>query len=144
MTSNQSDYSLSDSSGFIEDNSLDLDRESYASESDGANTTCNSASSGSSDSAFTSNEDIEHQKVGVRDKVYVLCAKEQLLMFLTGSAGAGKTTAVKLAQILCFEFCRAVNILWNKIFQVGYNFVKVVFWKYPLSRIYLKCARIFL
>ena len=34
-------------------------------------------------------------------------------MFLTGSAGAGKTTAIKLAQRFCFEFCRAVSILWN-------------------------------
>ena len=43
----------------------------------------------------------------------LLGAKEQLIMFLTGSAGAGKTTAVKLAQRFCFEFCRAVSILWN-------------------------------
>ena len=42
-----------------------------------------------------------------------LGAREQLVMFLTGSAGAGKTTAVKLAQRFCFEFYRAVSILWN-------------------------------
>ena len=36
----------------------------------------------------------------VIDQLYALGAKEQLIMFLTGSAGAGKTTAVKLAQLL--------------------------------------------
>ena len=41
----------------------------------------------------------------VIDQLYALGAKEQLIMFLTGSAGAGKTTAVKLAQQFCFEFC---------------------------------------
>ncbi len=34
-------------------------------------------------------------------------------MFLTGSTGDGKTTAFKLAQSFCFEFCCAVSILWN-------------------------------
>jgi hypothetical protein len=98
VTSNQSDYSSSYSSGNIKDNSLDMGHESYASTSYGAKTTCESASSVSSDSAFTSNDDKEHSKVGVRDKLYALGAKEQLIMFLTGSAGSRKTTAVKLAQ----------------------------------------------
>ena len=38
-----------------------------------------------------------------------LGAREQLVLFLTGSAGAGKTTAVKLAQKLCFEFCTIIH-----------------------------------
>lgn len=38
---------------------------------------------------------------------------EQLIMFLTGFAGAGKSTCVKIAQRFCFEFCRAVSIPWN-------------------------------
>ena len=42
-----------------------------------------------------------------------LGGREQLVLFLTGPAGAGKTTAVKLAQRFCFEFCNAVGILWN-------------------------------
>ena len=33
---------------------------------------------------------------------------DQLIMFLTGPAGAGKSTAVKVAQRFCFEFCRTV------------------------------------
>jgi len=113
VTSNQSDYSLSNSIELNENSSFDMDDESRASESDIAQTTCNSASSVSSDSTFTSNEDKKHNRVDVRDKLYALGAKKQLIMFLTGSAGAGKTTAVKLAQRFCFEFCRAVSILWN-------------------------------
>ncbi|KAL7493251.1 hypothetical protein ACHAWT_002307 [Skeletonema menzelii] len=34
-------------------------------------------------------------------------------MFLTGFAGAGKSTCVTIAQRFCFEFCRAVSIPWN-------------------------------
>ena len=47
----------------------------------------------------------------VIDQLYTLGAKEQLIMFLTGSAGAGKTTAVKLAQHFCFEFCWKIGTL---------------------------------
>ena len=42
-----------------------------------------------------------------------LGGREQLVMFLTGPAGEGKTTAVKLAQCFCFKFCQAVSILWS-------------------------------
>ena len=38
---------------------------------------------------------------------------DQLIMFLTGPAGAGKSTAVKVAQRFCFEFCRTVGTMWN-------------------------------
>ena len=41
------------------------------------------------------------------------CGHEQLIMFLSGFAGAGKSTCVKIAQRFCFEFCRAVSIPWN-------------------------------
>jgi len=37
---------------------------------------------------------------------------EQLLMFLTGPAGAGKSTAVKVAERFCCEFCAAVSRMW--------------------------------
>ena len=43
----------------------------------------------------------------------VLGGREQLVSFLTGPAGAGKTTAVKLAQRFCFEFCNAVSVMWS-------------------------------
>ena len=38
---------------------------------------------------------------------------DQLLMFLTGPAGAGKSTAVKVAERFCFEFCQAVAVMWR-------------------------------
>jgi len=38
---------------------------------------------------------------------------EQLLMFLTGPAGAGKSTAVKVAERFCLEFCTAVSVMWH-------------------------------
>jgi hypothetical protein len=39
---------------------------------------------------------------------------KQLRMFLTGPAGAGKTTAVKLAEKFCFEFCKSVGNIWKE------------------------------
>lgn len=38
---------------------------------------------------------------------------EQLLMFLSGPAGAGKTTAVKVAEKFCYHFCKSVGSLWH-------------------------------
>ncbi len=57
--------------------------------------------------------------------------RDQLLMFLTGPAGLGNSTAMKVAHQLCYEFCIAVDIMWSdktygpytalniKIFQFG-------------------------
>jgi hypothetical protein len=39
--------------------------------------------------------------------------RDQLLMFLTGPAGLGKSTAMKIAQQFCYEFCMAVGIMWS-------------------------------
>jgi hypothetical protein len=39
---------------------------------------------------------------------------EQLLMFLTGMAGAGKSSGMTVAQAFCFEFCKAVGIAWSE------------------------------
>jgi hypothetical protein len=38
---------------------------------------------------------------------------DQLLMFLTGPAGLGKSTAMKVAQQFCYEFFIAVGIMWS-------------------------------
>ncbi len=35
--------------------------------------------------------------------------QEQMIMFLTGPAGSGKSTAVMVAQHFCYEFCSAVG-----------------------------------
>eukprot|EP00985_Skeletonema_marinoi_P023042 scaffold15041_cov206-Skeletonema_marinoi.AAC.1 len=39
--------------------------------------------------------------------------REQLIMFVTGFAGAGKSTAINVAQKFCYEFCKAASIMWN-------------------------------
>jgi hypothetical protein len=39
--------------------------------------------------------------------------RDQLLMFLTGPAGSGKSTAMKVAQQFCYEFYIAVGIMWS-------------------------------
>jgi hypothetical protein len=40
--------------------------------------------------------------------------KDQLIMFLTGPAGSGKSTAIMVAQIFCYDFCLAVGVMWNE------------------------------
>ena len=39
--------------------------------------------------------------------------QDQLLIFLTGPAGTGKSTLVMIARQFCFECCRIVGVLWN-------------------------------
>ena len=39
--------------------------------------------------------------------------QDHILMFLTGPAGASKSTAMKVAQRFCFEFSLAVGALWS-------------------------------
>jgi hypothetical protein len=39
--------------------------------------------------------------------------QSQLIMFLTGPAGSGKSTAVKVAQQFCYDFCFAVGAMWS-------------------------------
>jgi cytidylate kinase len=40
-----------------------------------------------------------------------LGAKEQLIMFVTGPAGSGKSTAIDVAQQFCFECCKSMKII---------------------------------
>ncbi len=37
--------------------------------------------------------------------------KEQLLMFLAGPAGSGKSNATRVAEQCCYEFCVAVGVM---------------------------------
>ena len=39
--------------------------------------------------------------------------KSQLIMFLTGPAGSGKSSAVKVAEQFCYDFCLAVGVMWS-------------------------------
>jgi hypothetical protein len=49
----------------------------------------------------------------VIEKLKARGGRDQLLMFLTGPAGLGKRTAIKVAQQFCYEFCIAVGIMWS-------------------------------
>ena len=49
----------------------------------------------------------------IQTKLMAVGGRRQLIMFLTGPAGAGKTTAVKIAEKFCFLFCKAVSIIWR-------------------------------
>jgi hypothetical protein len=70
-----------------------------------------------SDFAITEEEfqDPETQRISEKiiKKLTEIGAKEQLVMFITGPAGAGKSTAITVAQSFCFEFCKAVGINWD-------------------------------
>jgi len=39
--------------------------------------------------------------------------REHMLMFLTGPAGSGKSSALMVAQQFCFEFCQSVGVMWS-------------------------------
>ncbi len=38
---------------------------------------------------------------------------EHMLMFLTGPAGSGKSSASMVAQQFCYEFCLSVGVMWS-------------------------------
>ena len=101
VTQNQANYSSPDLTGLDNENTSNIDYESCAPESDSGKITHGSVS--------TSKENRE----SVKNNLYALCAKDPLIMFLNGSAGVGKTTAVKLAQSFFFGFFRAVSMILN-------------------------------
>ncbi len=39
--------------------------------------------------------------------------QSQLIMILTGLAGSGKSTSMKVAQQFCYDFCLAVGAMWS-------------------------------
>ena len=49
------------------------------------------------------------------EKLKKIGAKDQLLMFVAGPAGAWKNTAIEVAHQFCFEFCRSIDIIWGAI-----------------------------
>jgi ATP-dependent DNA helicase PIF1 len=66
------------------------------------------------------------QKNSIRKTMRELKArggKNELRMFLTGPAGAGKTTAVKVSQKFCSEFCRSSGMMFsdNTFFFTAYT-----------------------
>ena len=59
-------------------------------------------------------EDIsETQTQETINKLRAKGGQDQLMMFLTGPAGSGKSTAVRAAEQFCYEFCVAVGIMWS-------------------------------
>ena len=71
-------------------------------------------------SAGFSASDEEREDIALKDimetvigKLKDLGAEQQLLMFVTGPAGAGKSTAITVAQKFCYEFCRFLGVSWN-------------------------------
>ena len=57
-------------------------------------------------------EDFEHDVENLKRKLRDRGGREQMLMFVTGFAVAGKSTAIKVAQRFCYEFCQAASIMW--------------------------------
>jgi hypothetical protein len=39
--------------------------------------------------------------------------QSHLIIFLTGMAGSGKSTAVKVAQQFWYDFCLALGVMWS-------------------------------
>ncbi len=61
--------------------------------------------------------------------------QEQMLMFLTGPAKAGKSTAVMVAQHFCYEFCLAVGAMWSDttFLFAAYTGAAASWWCYSLE-----------
>lgn len=62
-------------------------------------------------------EDINSTEKDIKDKICTelkeIGGKDQLIMFVTGPAGAGKSTSLEVAQYFCFDFSRAVKANWD-------------------------------
>ena len=61
------------------------------------------------------NEKNKERKKETSGNVQELDTNKQLLMFVTGPAGAGKSTATEVAQQFCFESCRSMDMYGEKI-----------------------------
>ncbi len=84
----------------------------------------------------------------IEDTVKMLKARgrrEQMLMFVTGPAGSGKSTAVMVAQKFCYELCIAVGVMWSDIIFLftAYRISSIlVWWGYILKGRFLKSKQI--
>ena len=58
-------------------------------------------------------EDCSHKKKDLIKEVHGRDREETLRLFLSGPAGAGESTAVKVAQRFFFEVSREVGVLWT-------------------------------
>ena len=53
----------------------------------------------------------QSKKADLDKHLHVFWGRKQLLMFITGPAGTGKSTAIKAAKVFCQQFCKVANIL---------------------------------
>lgn len=60
-----------------------------------------------------SEDDDKKSMKELTEELKVRGGKDQLLMFLTGPAGAGKSTALKVARTFLYDFCLSLGMLWN-------------------------------
>ena len=55
----------------------------------------------------------------IKQQLFTWGGRDQLLLFLTGPAGAGKTTAIKAAERFCFEF--SSSMIFTSFFYTAYT-----------------------
>ena len=60
----------------------------------------------------TCNKELRRLAQDAENRLRAYGGNRQLIMFLTGPAGAGKSTAVKAAEQFCVLFCRYAHIVW--------------------------------
>jgi hypothetical protein len=66
-----------------------------------------------SELADVNNIDVERGvKEKIADRLREIGGKDQQIMFITGPAGAGKSTSLEVAQHFCFSFCRCIGYHW--------------------------------
>lgn len=53
------------------------------------------------------------RKLGAKTIQLGASSRDQLIAFVTGMAGAGKSTGLMVAQRFCFEFYKAASIAWG-------------------------------
>ncbi len=58
-------------------------------------------------------ENVQHTKDSLVRDLRAKGAKDQLIMFITGPAGCGKSTTMEAAQLYCHRFCTAISAAFN-------------------------------
>ena len=58
-------------------------------------------------------ENVQHTKDNLVRELKAKGGKDQLIMFITGPAGCGKSTTMEAAQLYCHRFCSAIAATFN-------------------------------
>ena len=67
-------------------------------------------------------ERVQQTKDSVVKDLKAMGGREQLIMFLTGAAGCGKSTTMEAAQFFCHKFCTAIAAAEGLIVSTGKDF----------------------